>query len=512
MNMYHSGIRLIHALSAMVIFGFASANLGNAESLRVVEYNIDCSDQGNNDNITGPEAGIPAILQAIGNHHIGSNAQPVDVLALTEMLDTGDNSITSSTLPALVNALNAIYGPGYYAYDNTPDPTSGGTQFNGPSGLIYNTHTIQVVPGSEKSLGYSGDTGNSVPRAPMRYTLQPVGYGANADFYLYVSHYKASSGSSNETTRNQEAMEIRQDADGLGPNANIIYTGDFNLAAGSSEPSYATLTAPGNGKAYDPTAASTSYISTFSNSSSSWKYLYSESTSSLSARFDLQLVSGAVLNQPGLQSAPDTADPFTNNFPSSQYPYAYEIFGNNNTTALNGSTNTSGNSSLSDLTNAGTIKADLMQPSGSDHLPVVADYDLVGVSPLPLAGDFNRDGHVSASDILAMEQALTSLPAYKTAQGLTSAQLLAIGDLNGDGKVNNADLAALLSKLKAGGGSADPLPEPSALTLCFWAICSCCLWAGHVTRRRIYSSSNSRRPTSSRSECVFCNLLIRFLQ
>jgi hypothetical protein len=451
---------------ATVFLGsFATRAIVRAETLRVVEYNIDCSDQGNNNAINGPSAGIPAVIQAIGDHHIGSNAQPVDVLALTEMLDTNNNSITSSTLPALVNALNAIYGAGYYAYDNTPDPTSGGTQFNGPSGLIYNTHTVQVVPGSEKALAYSGDSSNSVARAPMRYTLQPVGYGSNADFYLYVSHYKADSGSSNETRRNQEAMEIRQDADALGPNAHIIYTGDFNLAAGSSEPSYATLTAAGNGKAYDPTAASTSYISTFSNSSSSWKYLYSESTTSLSARFDMQLVSGAVLNQPGLQLAPDTSDPFTNNFPSSQYPYAYEIFGNNNTTALNGSTNASGNTSLSDLSNAATIKADLMQPSGSDHLPVVADYDLVGVSPLPIVGDFNRDGHVTAADVVAMEQALTNLPAYQTTNGLTNAQLMSIGDINADGMVNNADLQALLNLLKSGGGSTDPAPEPASIVL-----------------------------------------------
>jgi hypothetical protein len=452
-------------LVTVVLDTFTVCATAQAETLRVVEYNIDCSDQGNNNNITGSSAGIPGIIQAIGNHHIGSNAQPVDVLALTEMLDTNNNSITSSTLPALVNALNAVYGAGYYAYDNTPDPTSGGTQFNGPSGLIYNTHTVQVVPGSEKALAYSGDSSNSVARAPMRYTLQPVGYGSNADFYLYVSHYKADSGSSNETRRNQEAMEIRQDADALGPNAHIIYTGDFNLAGGSSEPSYATLTASGNGKAYDPTAASTSYISTFANSSSSWKYLYSESTTSLSARFDMQLVSGAMLNQPGLQLAPDTSDPFTYNFPSSQYPYAYEIFGNNNTTALNGSTNASGNTSLSDLSNAATIKADLMQPSGSDHLPVVADYDLVGVSPLPIVGDFNRDGHVTAADVLTMEQALTNLPAYQTTNGLTNAQLLSIGDINDDGMVNNADLQALLNLLKSGGGSTDPIPEPASIVL-----------------------------------------------
>jgi hypothetical protein len=40
-------------------------------------------------------------------------------------------------------------------------------------------------------------------------------------------------------------------------------------------------------------------------------------------------------------------------------------------------------------------------------------------------------------------------------------QLLAIGGLNGDGIINNADLQILLIDLKAGGGSADTVPEPA---------------------------------------------------
>jgi hypothetical protein len=185
----------------------------------------------------------------------------------------------------------------------------------------------------------------------------------------------------------------------------------------------------------------------------------------------MQLVSGAMLSQPGLQLAADTSDPFTNNFPSSQYPYAYEIFGNDNTTALNGSTNASGNTSLSDLSNASTIKSDLMQPSGSDHLPVVADYDLVDVGPLLIAGDFNHNGHVDAADIVAMEQALANLSAYQTNNNLSATQLLAIGDLNNDGKVNNADLQALVNLLKSGGGSADSVPEPASLALLTIGVC-----------------------------------------
>lgn len=80
-------------------------------------------------------------------------------------------------------------------------------------------------------------------------------------------------------------------------------------------------------------------------------------------------------------------------------------------------------------------------------------------------GDFNRDGHVDAADLLAMEQALTNLPAYQSAKGLSNAQLLAIGDIDGDGKFTNADLQALLNVLLSGGGSATPVPEPAAVVL-----------------------------------------------
>jgi hypothetical protein len=83
-----------------------------------------------------------------------------------------------------------------------------------------------------------------------------------------------------------------------------------------------------------------------------------------------------------------------------------------------------------------------------------------------LPGDFNRDGHVDAADILPMMKALTNLSGYKARYdpSLTDPQLLAIGDLNGDGKVNNADLHAFLDYLKAGNGSTS-VPEPSTLVL-----------------------------------------------
>jgi len=40
-----------------------------------------------------------------------------------------------------------------------------------------------------------------------------------------------------------------------------------------------------------------------------------------------------------------------------------------------------------------------------------------------------------------------------------------MGDLNGDGQVNNADLQMLLDDLKINGEMTDPVPEPAAFVL-----------------------------------------------
>jgi hypothetical protein len=100
----------------------------------------------------------------------------------------------------------------------------------------------------------------------------------------------------------------------------------------------------------------------------------------------------------------------------------------------------------------------------SNYDPVNPFYldDIQIVRP---TGDFNFDGHVDASDIAAMESALANPSAYEAAHDLTAANLVSLGDVNGDGKFTNADLQAFESYLIAGDGSVSTVPEPASLVL-----------------------------------------------
>jgi len=91
----------------------------------------------------------------------------------------------------------------------------------------------------------------------------------------------------------------------------------------------------------------------------------------------------------------------------------------------------------------------------------IAVYEL---TPL-LTGDFNLDGHFDASDINAMEKALTDPITFESTNGLSPANLVALGDVNHDGVFNNADIQASLSDLIAGDGSTQSVPEPASVAL-----------------------------------------------
>jgi hypothetical protein len=354
-------------------------------------------------------------------HHLGTNAQPADVITLEEL--------KASTLTNLVVQLTNFYGAGTYTNDNTADPNTGG----GPDGIVYNWQTVQVISARALLTGqnvllqsdgvytaaYSPGGGvNGVTRAPMVYQIRPAGYGAAYDFYLYVSHARSTSDNAVGDARYAEAQEVRSDAKyKLPAGAHIIYAGDWNLFNGSGENAYKCLTGQATSDAIDWNDASAIWANTnrtqaydpMSKTSppttATWtngpgdnaNYLYDDSTAHLTSRIDIQLLNApmfAAYNADGgIQLAPDTADPYdSSNFPSSQHPYAFETFGNNGSTPQNSVATNTANHSLDDLTNAtpgaAIVYADLQligsgaNFTGSDHYPIFGDYNIVVPPPI----------------------------------------------------------------------------------------------------------------------------------
>jgi hypothetical protein len=387
-----------------------------AKTLRIVSYNIDCADQGSDNNITGSAHTLSTVIQGIAEHHIETNVQMVDIVGCEELEGT--------TLSNFVFQLNAIYGAGTYAFDTTKDTNTGG----GPDGLIYNTQTMQVVSarslrdgqtvllqsdGTYVSAHSPGGGINGVTRSPMLYQLRPIGFGITNDFYMYVSHARSTSDDAQGDARYAEAQEVRSDAKyKLPAGAHILYSGDWNLFTGSNENAYKCLTGQitsdgidwsdtsiiwantNQTQAFDPTSkTSPPTTTTWTNGSGdNATYLYGDSTSSLSSRIDIQLPNALMFaaynSKGGVQLAPDTSDPYdTSHFPSSKYPYAFEVFGNNGSVPRLSSVTSASNHSLDELTNGSPSGATLYNDilltgsgstfTGSDHYPIIGDYNIV---------------------------------------------------------------------------------------------------------------------------------------
>jgi hypothetical protein len=367
----------------------AAPVIAQTRIVRIVTYNIEADING----ATSPLPGLIAppanatdyqsggVLEGIGEELVNGNAQPLDVLALQE------TTSNTQTVAPIVSALNTFYGvAGMYASSTYQATESGGdtADGNGPNAVVYDTRTLQLLAstpvdpsGGASKLGSSSGEYREV----MRYKFAPAGVAANSSnlFYVYVSHYKSGTSSSDLTSRNGEAEIIRtNEAIDLPAGARVIYVGDYNVTA-SSEAGYQTVlaTASPNGIAQgggiDPMNTNDNQSINWGTSTTDTNILAMETEHSydLEYRDDLQVMSTNVYfgAQGGLKYVPET----------------YHVFGNNGTTAYYGAVNNGTNTALGNrlVTNgpvfipAAQLYLDLT--NASDHLPVVADYTI----PLP---------------------------------------------------------------------------------------------------------------------------------
>ena len=363
---------IIHVVLAWLPFlltgAIAPAASAQTVTLRVVTYNIEADTGGYSTPRPGlitPSSGGSVtnggVLEGIGEEILGSDpAQPIDILALQE------TTSNPTTVQPIVNGLNAYYNVSDMYAMSTYQATSTGGTGGGPNAMVYNTRTVQLIA----SVGVGTPSSSGEAREVVRYEFAPAGVTATPanEFYVYVSHYKAGTTSSDLTRRAIEAGTIRTNSAALPSDARVLYVGDYNVST-STETSYQNIvgiTLEGI-QGIDPfNVTGATGINWTTSSLLSYK---TESATSLHYRDDFQVMSSNVYYgvAGGLAYVPGT----------------YHTFGNNGTTPYQGSVNSGSDTSLNNSipTNAPISASQLYQDltTASDHLPVVADYTI----PLP---------------------------------------------------------------------------------------------------------------------------------
>jgi hypothetical protein len=294
-------------------------------TIRIVAYN--CVNRPNN---TTQDNHFRAVFEAIGNESVNGIAKRLDLLVVSET-DTGSRL----RLPQI---LNDLYG--VTTYDVNTSSTSqavGGDR----TGVVFDTSTLTLLD--------TIDLTNIGLRPILRAHFRPVGQtDPNSDFYVYAVHLKASDTPSDRATRAAEVTRLRANADALGEGAHIIFAGDFNLYR-SSEDAWRNMLDAGNAQAFDPLDSPGDW-----HDDAAFISLHSQRPDTvMDDRFDFQFVTGEFLDGSGLDYVSGS----------------YHVFGNNGTHTFGDRISTGTGASQAVLT---------ALENASDHLPVVADYEVGG--------------------------------------------------------------------------------------------------------------------------------------
>ena len=387
-NTNHPARKGLSLLAALALAAIHAS--GQTRTLRVVTYNIGADING----ITMPQPGLIAppgdtnnfqaggVLEGIGEEIVGTDpAQPIDILALQE---TTSNPVT---VAPIVNGLNTFYGvSGMYSNSPYQATESGGFpgSGNGPNALVFNTRTLRLLasvpvdpPGGTGALGSS----SGMYREVMRYQFAPAGVVTNDSnlFYVYVSHYKASTGTANENYRQGEAQIIRNNSATLPATARILYVGDYNTGV-AAEGMYVTLIAAGVNQAIDPVNPTGNTNLTWDSNSALEVKTFSPMA--IHYRDDYQMMTTNVYSDfpGGLALVPGT----------------YHVFGNNGSIGYEGNVTSAANTALRNrLVTNGPVFINAVQlykdlTNASDHLPMVADYTIP--MPVPRISSFSLLG------------------------------------------------------------------------------------------------------------------------
>ena len=307
--------------------------------LRVVTYNIV--------GLAGNQTALRAVFSSFHTDNKQGFATPVGLFLFSEV-GTSD----AAALLALVNQAapaGYTYALATYTGSGTEDSASGA------EAAIYRTDLITEIPSGHIDLS----TGAS--RNSDRWLFQLNGYtSANARFYVYQSHLKASTGSANVATRLSGVQTLRANCDALGVGVRAIYSGDMNFYT-RTESGYQAFIAAGNGAAVDPLGTAD-----WTGASNAWKHTQSPRDiladglvgGGMDDRFDMMLPTAQLMDGAGIA------------FITGSYR-AVGNDGNHYNLAVNSGTNSY---FPAELSRSATLATNLF--NAADHIPVLMDLQV----------------------------------------------------------------------------------------------------------------------------------------
>jgi len=410
--------RAVHLAIRTALVSVAALTAGPASAqLRIMTYNT----SGIHSITAAPAASddlaeLQTIFRASGLESLNGVSRPVDVFLMQEVQQSGG----ADEIQTMTNLLNSIYGAGTYARSTNTGVQ--GTSGDDTQMLIYNTKTVQLI--AETAVGVSDVSTSGIPRSPIRYQLRPkapagvAAYTSSADFYAYNSHYKSSDDSTSANRRNLEAQDIRADSNALGAGLRAIYAGDFNIYR-STEPMWGTLTAAGNGQAFDPLNRVGAWhnLSSFSDidtqSSVTTARFGGEATGGLDDRFDWQMATSALLSNSGMSLLTGSYHALGNN--GTVHPFNLDIDDSSNNDPIK--TIVPGQNVLTALARA------------SEHLPVVAQYKVPAIMGTALAA---VPSQVLVGASLNAQVTVTNVAGYNAGLGTNSGNDLVTSAVGAD--------------------------------------------------------------------------------
>ncbi len=299
--------------------------------MRIVDWN---TLNGPND-ATG-DANFSTVLQAIGDETVAGNTQRIDILALQETDGPGPGG---NSIGRIESVLDALYPSTNYVSAVTPIDGGGDS-----TGFVYDTSSVSLLESVQVGSG-------TLTHNVLRGKFQPVGSPTTSVFYVYSIHLKSGGSGSDATLRGSEAAFLRDDADSLGEGAQVLFVGDFNMQS-SAETAYANFVSAGAGQLQDVADAPGDW-----DNNPAFKSLHSQDPrTSMDDRFDIQFATGELFDGVGVDYVSNS----------------YHVFGNNGTHTFDAAITTG--------TGASPTVLDALV-AASDHLPVVADYQVIVSTP-----------------------------------------------------------------------------------------------------------------------------------